>query len=409
MLVVFTMLGTFKNISNHLKLKPQEVSIDNLVSRLHYRATTLILFVASVLVTSRQYIGEHIACITDTKSVPENVMNTFCFFMATFTVRTNVSLHEKHGIPYLGVSAINSENLRDDSYVLRHNYYQWVPFVLFGQAIAFYLPHYIWKRKEDGRLRKYTEGFKYMAYSLTESVGLKTPQGENVPSAVVVQQRLDEFRHAFLQRLHVQRMWAAWFILCEILNAINLIVQIYLTNVFLSGGFYDLGPAAIRTSDMDQSVLDEIFPKITKCTFHKYGPSGSLQAHDAMCVLALNIINEKIFLVLWFWYLMLFIVTMLGLIWRIVTLSLHASSTSFNRWVFATSRLSGGRNPWAKVMKTSGRFHFTDWLFLRYLSKNLDGIVFQKLFKSLAKDVSNQDEENLINNDIYAPVVSKEE
>ena len=35
-------------------------------------------------------------------------------------------------------------------------------------------------------------------------------------------------------------------------------------------------------------------PQVAKCTFQKFGPSGSLQKHDALCVLPLNIINEKV-------------------------------------------------------------------------------------------------------------------
>lgn len=52
--------------------------------------------------------------------------------------------------------------------------------------------------------------------------------------------------------------------------------------------------------------------QVTKCIFHKYGPSGSIQQHDALCVMALNIIHEKIYAVLWFWLLFLFIVSVIG-------------------------------------------------------------------------------------------------
>jgi hypothetical protein len=47
--------------------------------------------------------------------------------------------------------------------------------------------------------------------------------------------------------------------------------------------------------------MSKIFPKVTKCTFHLYGPSGSIQNKDGLCVLPLNIINEKIYIFLWFW------------------------------------------------------------------------------------------------------------
>ena len=38
--------------------------------------------------------------------------------------------------------------------------------------------------------------------------------------------------------------------------------------------------------------MSRIFPRVTKCTFNKFGPSGSVQRRDAMCVLPVNIINE---------------------------------------------------------------------------------------------------------------------
>ena len=45
--------------------------------------------------------------------------------------------------------------------------------------------------------------------------------------------------------------------------------------------------------------------QITKCTFHKFGASGSVQKFDGICVLPLNIINEKIYVFLWFWFVLL--------------------------------------------------------------------------------------------------------
>ena len=47
--------------------------------------------------------------------------------------------------------------------------------------------------------------------------------------------------------------------------------------------------------------MAKVFPKVTKCTFHKYGPSGTIEIRDGLCVLPLNILNEKIYILLWFW------------------------------------------------------------------------------------------------------------
>ena len=32
--------------------------------------------------------------------------------------------------------------------------------------------------------------------------------------------------------------------------------------------------------------------QVTKCTFNKFGPTGTLMRRDALCVLPVNIINE---------------------------------------------------------------------------------------------------------------------
>ena len=51
--------------------------------------------------------------------------------------------------------------------------------------------------------------------------------------------------------------------------------------------------------------MSRIFPRMTKCTFQTFGPSGSVATTDALCILPLNILNEKIFLFLWFWSVLL--------------------------------------------------------------------------------------------------------
>ena len=41
-----------------------------------------------------------------------------------------------------------------------------------------------------------------------------------------------------------------------------------------------------------------VFPQVTKCSFFKYGSSDTLQTHDSICVLSINIMNEKIYVFL---------------------------------------------------------------------------------------------------------------
>ena len=65
--------------------------------------------------------------------------------------------------------------------------------------------------------------------------------------------------------------------------------------------------------------MSRIFPKMTKCIFHKYGGSGTIQRFDALCVLSMNIVNEKIYIFLWFWFIILAVITGINLIVRMVS------------------------------------------------------------------------------------------
>lgn len=86
---------------------------------------------------------------------------------------------------------------------------------------------------------------------------------------------------AFLRHIQVNRHWATKMIICEVLNLMNLLLQIYFTHIFLGRQFLTLGIDFINEDFTDElSTLDIVFPKVTKCHFHKYGASGSIQKHD---------------------------------------------------------------------------------------------------------------------------------
>ena len=42
------------------------------------------------------------------------------------------------------------------------------------------------------------------------------------------------------------------------------------------------------------------------------------QTHDALCLLPINVVNEKIYVFLWFWLLLLALVTSLFVVFRLV-------------------------------------------------------------------------------------------
>lgn len=382
------MLSAFKSVAIYVHYSRKKTVIDNFVSKLYYRASFGILLVSTILVCSRQYIGEHIRCIADAR-LPVHVINTYCFFSTTFTVvkHLNESAVRNEVVPHLGVGPYVES---DD--IIRHAYYQWVPFMLFLQALMFYVPHYYWKNQEGGRMKALVSGLEHAYLSLTTE-DIKLGNGITILSRKKARQKIMLIRNVFVKRKYINKSWTRDFVFSELLSAVILGIQIYITDVFLGGAFLTLGPDVFKAGFSSVvSPLDLVFPKMTKCTFRKYGPSGSLQVHDALCVMALNIVNEKIYVFLWFWFAVLCFATLAAVLWRVLTVILHARFHLFNRVVF------GFANPqvldlWSVITVTK-EHHFCDWLFLYYLAKNLDGFVFRELLLSAAVEMSDVPRQN---------------
>ena len=91
---------------------------------------------------------------------------------------------------------------------------------------------------------------------------------------------------------------------------------------FFDGAFLTFGLEVIAFAEQDQEdrldPLIYVFPRMTKCTFHKFGTSGEGEKHDALCLLPLNIVNEKIYIFLWFWFILLSILSFLVIVYRFI-------------------------------------------------------------------------------------------
>ena len=78
------MLKFFVELKRFFKF--DAVWIDNVIFRLHYKATVILLVTASLLVTSKQYFGDPIDCLVD--GVPAKIMDTYCWIHSTFSIPT---------------------------------------------------------------------------------------------------------------------------------------------------------------------------------------------------------------------------------------------------------------------------------------------------------------------------------
>ena len=110
-----------------------------------------------------------------------------------------------------------------------------------------------------------------------------------------------------------------------------LFFQFFATNTFLNYKFELYGWKVVQYYRHSQQERNDpelglrnpmctVFPTVTSCTIPNVGASGVAQYHNGLCVLTQNIINEKIYLILWFWYVILGTISAVFFIFRLLTI-----------------------------------------------------------------------------------------
>lgn len=114
--------------------------------------------------------------------------------------------------------------------------------------------------------------------------------------------------------------------MCEIINIINVIGNIYITDKFLGHTFLSYGTEVFKTFQngsykWKNSTIEIIFPGQVKCDFYKFGPSGSIENKDIFCLLPQNVLNGKMYLFLWVWFFIIASISVLALVYRVAVIT----------------------------------------------------------------------------------------
>lgn len=150
--------------------------------------------------------------------------------------------------------------------------------------------------------------------------------------------------------------------------------QIFLVDWFLAGRFTTIGLAILEQNNT--KAKQAVFPKVAKCSYEKFGPSGSLQLVDALCVLPLNVLNEVTFALLWWWMVALAGVTLLCLLYRLLTVCLRPART----FLLAARVHTLTRRRADLIVRTLSP---GDWFVLYQMNKNTDPGIFEQVLLTL--------------------------
>ena len=78
-------------------------------------------------------------------------MDTYCWIHSTFSVPGHETGILGQDVVYPGIAP--PSEIKEDEKFRYHKYYQWICFTLIFQALLFYIPRYLWKTWENGKVK----------------------------------------------------------------------------------------------------------------------------------------------------------------------------------------------------------------------------------------------------------------
>ncbi|CAA96618.1 Innexin-14 [Caenorhabditis elegans] len=293
--------------------------------RLHLFTVYLLGFFV-LLTGAKQHFGNPIDCMLpkqhdDLKSWRDYIHN-FCLFYGTF--RYDVSN---------GTSEFGSYT--EDASV---NYYQWVPFFFAFQVCCFLLPFWCWA---------YMQKLIYIDMAFIVDYSGKINSEKTFEKTKEKVDRIVNYMHDHFKFRRAHKMgYLSWitfnsafpsvlYSLTKLFFITNVIIQVNLVCKFLdvdswTWGFDLLGkfihptpraPEFSSFSDKQRfaAILTDgsynrfqYFPILVGCEYQLQESVSNFVNHKAQCIIPMNVINEKIFIGLYFWLLVLTALSVIG-------------------------------------------------------------------------------------------------
>lgn len=302
-------------------LKPQ--FDDDSVDRLNYYYTPLIFVIIALTLSAKQYVGQPIQCWIPAQFTGawEQYSENYCFVQNTYFLPLN------HYIP-------QDVEQREEREI---GYYQWVPFVLGLQGIFFYLPSLIW------RLFNWQSGVAVKSLiHMCQDVGNMQVDKRKSSMEVVAAHIRDSLR--MQQSLAKGYLFSplfsrGTFLIClykfvKLLYLLQIVAQFVLLNNFLGTAYRFWGFEILRDLAHGREWQESgHFPRVTMCDF-EVRVLGNKHRHTVQCVLMINMFNEKVYIFVWWWLIIVGVATFFSLFyWMLATMSTRRDMTFIRQYL----------------------------------------------------------------------------
>ncbi|CAL8096094.1 unnamed protein product [Calicophoron daubneyi] len=295
------------------------VGLDDFADRCSYMLSFILLVMCFTIVTLKSYVFEPLSCYIPTTFSGSNLgsyINAFCWVNGTTPI------------------SADTDRLDDESYWAslegkKLNYYQWVSLVLALQAILCYLPRLVWETITFNRVGTNLGFLVESAQAASKETGkerdsrvqfvanvmdtlLFARRDLRKPEQLLQQQRetsaLSSCIQALRDLLPRKRLGTAlvtYYLIVKFLYLFNAVGQILIMQRFLGAeGKYKLFGLSILGDLIMGRHWNEtsVFPRVGFCRVPIKLTSTPIPMVTVQCTLPVNMLNEKVYIFLWFWF-----------------------------------------------------------------------------------------------------------
>ncbi|GAB6031895.1 hypothetical protein CHUAL_010291 [Chamberlinius hualienensis] len=344
------------------------VSIEDPIFKLHSSFTAQTLMILALFTFIKTLTTPMVCYGIEDRIIDKSSLSAYC------------ELQDKYGIPNfqrqnLASSNNTNDTLTEDEIYINHSYFHTLPLIMMIQSILFYIPHYIWKKTENGNIANLTFCFHYPIAEYKDEVLDQEIQNKRIDLIVT-----------YLVRTwgkHRNKAFLYW--VCVALNFIITIIQIGLIDFAFSSEFSSNGIQVynnVMWTDFQQRSdrISMLFPRLISCDFTQILSNGNVEIHRSFCALPYNYTNERLLLLIISWFLILAIIGFVAFMWCALIFCIPCCQS---RWL-GNSKHFVTPNLIEVIMDKFEPSNIGDCFILWLLSKNMNSIHYERVLTRLS-------------------------
>ncbi|KAL8616924.1 hypothetical protein ACOMHN_041843 [Nucella lapillus] len=352
--------------------------------QLNHWATVGLLTALAVATGAKQFVGAPIICWLPAyhkKECYQDYVNNYCW------------VKDMYYYPFS--EPIPAEP--DERYEVKLSFYRWVMVMFLLQALLFKLPNLLWQE-----LKGYSGLNVEKMVGMVSETSMMTPkerQEQLAQAAVFMHHWLKSYTGYRFNAVHRFRQRVSGILFCfgkrtgnyltglymfiKMLYLVNVFGQFFLLTAFLGVNYWNFGFDAISVLAQKGHWEDHYtFPRVALCDY-EIRQMTNLQTFSVQCVLSINLFLEKIYLVVWFWMMGVFLATLINLCLWFIDNVLPWRNGSFMLRYARMMNIKGGQDRAAFRWFAENHLRRDGVFILRMVANNTSSIMCFELVREL--------------------------